>query len=351
MRFSLLLSIQFGLVLQGSSFLLEAPLFRQGRSESFPVGNVEANTSKYFHSGASQAALIGYYQPTILFRDALNLFSTQLYAQQDEDEENPSQRKRLWRRIRRLYDTSKSKVKRIFRRKKPDAAVTCAEPKAEPITEEVDIPLEDVTETISEAEEVTGHETTEKETDAAAEAVAEVLSGKPPRAPKGVRARTETSSGVDLSGQWNIVVTDEFKDEYEKYLTLLGQPVLVRSVALSIVGLTTEETEQSENGRILAIRGRNVRGTWDRTLTTGDIVDIVTADGEDVKAEAWWEDGRIHRSWLRGVSKYGGGSFESKRYLESDGKILVCESIFHPDDDRREKATVTWRFLREGATL
>ena len=79
---------------------------------------------------------------------------------------------------------------------------------------------------------------------------------------------------------------------------------------------------------------------------------VVTADDEQVKAEAWWEnEGTVHMSWMRGVTKYGGGNFESKRYLEEGGKILVCESIFHPLDEKREKATVTWKFLRKGATL
>ena len=167
---------------------------------------------------------------------------------------------------------------------------------------------------------------------------------------------------VDLSGKWNLIVTDQFKEEYDKYLTLLGQPLLVRSIALSIVGMTSEETEQADEN--LFIRGQNVRGTWERTLkasgTTNDgaadftpnITSIVTADGEQVEAEAWWEEqGTVHRSWLRGVERYGGGAFESKRYLDNDGKVLVCESIFHPNDTTRENAKVTWRFLKEGETL
>jgi hypothetical protein len=161
-----------------------------------------------------------------------------------------------------------------------------------------------------------------------------------------------SASNVDLSGEWNIIVSDAFKEEYDKYLTLLGQPLLVRSVALSIVSMTTESTEQNDEGMMLSIRGRNVRGTWERTLMTPEITRIVTADGEDVEAEAWWENsGTVHRSWLRGVSKYGGGDFESKRYLESNGKVLVCESTFHPRDATRENARVTWRFLRQGVAL
>lgn len=80
---------------------------------------------------------------------------------------------------------------------------------------------------------------------------------------------------------------------------------------------------------------------------------IVTADSERVLAESWWEnDGRVHVSWTLGVKKYGGGSFESKRYLENNGDVYVCESTFHPDDtEGREKSHLTWKFLREGATI
>lgn len=172
------------------------------------------------------------------------------------------------------------------------------------------------------------------------------------------------ATDVDLSGKWDLIVTEEFKKEYDKYLEGLGQPFFVRSVALSIVGLTTEETIHSEQGRELFIRGRNIRGVWERTLLASEGVvrgsdgnpkhertPIKTADDEPVEAEAWWEDdGRVHRSWLVGATNYGGGDFESKRYLERglDGSdILVCESTFHPKDTAREKASVTWRFKRQ----
>jgi hypothetical protein len=160
------------------------------------------------------------------------------------------------------------------------------------------------------------------------------------------------AANIDLTGHWKLVVTEDFKAEYDKYLTLLGQPFLVRSVALGIIGLTTEETIQTNQGRNLEIKGRNVRGVWDRTLVASEdatmTTSIVTADGEPVEAEAWWEEqGTVHRSWLRGVKKYGGGAFESKRYLQDNGNTYVCESTFHPDDVAREKARVTWRFHRE----
>jgi hypothetical protein len=171
--------------------------------------------------------------------------------------------------------------------------------------------------------------------------------------------RTATADlSTDLTGRWRLLVTTDFERQYDKYLTLLGQPMLVRSVAISIIGMTTEETRQDENGRQLWIKGTNPRGAWERVLTAstdteGDdrkLFAIQTIDKETVQAEAWWEnDGTMHNSWLRGVSKYGGGSFESIRYLESPD-VLVCESAFHPDDKQREVARVTWRFARTSAS-
>lgn len=185
--------------------------------------------------------------------------------------------------------------------------------------------------------------------------------------PRGSRKRARKISGdrwavasTDLSGEWDILVNDTFKEEYDKYLMLLGQPMLVRSVAVTIVGFTTEETRQSEDGRSLFIRGRNVRGLWDRTIIASGadeknvdfepiLTPITTADDEQVMAEAWWErEGTLHLSWMRGVKKYGGGDFESRRYLTEDD-LLVCESTFHPSDETREKACVTWKFKRHGS--
>lgn len=185
------------------------------------------------------------------------------------------------------------------------------------------------------------------------------ISSEEPKKPSPVKVRGGrwAVASVDLTGKWEIVVSDEFKQQYDRYLTLLGQPMLVRSVALSIVGLTTEETIQKDKGRELFVRGRNVRGVWERSLVASGADDknpdfqpiltrIVTADAEEVTSEAWWEDnGRVHVSWLRGVQKYGGGDFESRRYL--DGGVLVCESTFHPVDENREKACVSWRFKRQ----
>jgi hypothetical protein len=176
--------------------------------------------------------------------------------------------------------------------------------------------------------------------------------------PKGDRWAI-SAPDVDLTGDWEVMVTDEFKQAYDKYLADLGQPALVRSVAVSIIAMTSEETKQTDNGKSLLIRGKNVRGVWDRTLEASgaDIgvddfetlrVPVMTADSEKVEAESWWEDeGRVHVSWLRGVTKYGGGSFESRRYLEDDGTTYVCETIFHQNDPRKDTANITWRFRRQ----
>jgi hypothetical protein len=159
--------------------------------------------------------------------------------------------------------------------------------------------------------------------------------------------------GVDLSGDWELIVTDDFRKDYDHYLAALGQPLLVRTVALSIIGQTTEETKQADDGKSLLIRGKNVRGVWDRTLVASGAdaplkIPVMTADSETVEAESWWEEaGSVHVSWLRGVTKYGGGCFESRRYLDDDKDIFVCEGSFHPNDERKEPSSITWRFRRQ----
>lgn len=174
---------------------------------------------------------------------------------------------------------------------------------------------------------------------------------------------------VDLSGEWTLIADDAFKTEYDAYLKQLGFSGITRRVACSLIARTTEITKQSENGRGLYLKGTNPKGAWERTLTSSGYPDfethserkegedyshaktsIKTADSEDVDAEAWWEErGTKHRSWLRGGKKYGGGDFESVRYLQegSDGSVLVCESFFHPKGDSKKKALVTWRFQRD----
>jgi hypothetical protein len=168
-------------------------------------------------------------------------------------------------------------------------------------------------------------------------------------------------SCTNLSGDWELLVTDNFRRQYDKYLESLGQPRLVRSVALGIVAQTTEKIVQTDQGRSLLVVGRNIRGTWSRTLVASgtdldhdefipQLVPITSADSELVEAESWWEDnGTIHVSWMTGVTKYGGGSFESRRYLEDDGQVYVCESTFHPTDTRKQPNKITWRFRRQQA--
>jgi len=170
---------------------------------------------------------------------------------------------------------------------------------------------------------------------------------------------------IDLSGNWRIVVTKEFKKEYDRYLAKLGQPVIVRSVAINIVDRTVEEIEQKHGGREFSIRGENLRGIWDRTLISsgadfgddGQVVEcgehhlrtvISTADNEKVESEAWWgSDGTVHHSWLLGITRYGGGDFEARRYFVNGGKSLICESTFHFKSKTKDKAKITWNFVRE----
>ena len=179
----------------------------------------------------------------------------------------------------------------------------------------------------------------------------------------------QSAPDVDLSGKWTLIADDTFKTEYDAYLKQLGFNGITRRVACGLIARTTEITKQSDNGRELFLKGTNPKGAWERSLTSSGYPDfetqsertegedyshtktsIKTADSEDVDAEAWWEDrGAKHRSWLRGGKKYGGGDFESVRYLEdgSDGKVLVCESIFHTSDQSKKKGVVNWRFQRD----
>eukprot|EP00559_Dactyliosolen_fragilissimus_P007211 CAMPEP_0184864072 /NCGR_PEP_ID=MMETSP0580-20130426/13593_1 /TAXON_ID=1118495 /ORGANISM="Dactyliosolen fragilissimus" /LENGTH=267 /DNA_ID=CAMNT_0027362703 /DNA_START=684 /DNA_END=1487 /DNA_ORIENTATION=+ len=179
--------------------------------------------------------------------------------------------------------------------------------------------------------------------------------------PLGKRWATSSPS-VDLSGKWKLVVDEKFKLQYDEYLKSLGQPAIVRSIAVSIVEFTSEQLTQNNEGRDLVIHGTNLRGTWERTLVAsgsesgGDHlgqdfkhkrVPTLTADKEQVEAEAWWENGGTeHVSWMLGGKKFGGGDFESRRYLVDDGKGLICKSVFHPKDKKSEDATISWKFKR-----
>ena len=170
----------------------------------------------------------------------------------------------------------------------------------------------------------------------------------------------QSHPSVDLSGSWTLIADDTFKKEYDIYLNDLGFNRITRGVACSLISRTTEITKQSDNGRELYLKGMNPKGAWERTLTASGYPDfgtksnqtdythmkksIKTAESEDVDAEAWWEcRGKKHRSVLSGGKK---GDYESLRYLEDCGDVLVCESTFHPRDSSKKKAVVKWRFRR-----
>ena len=175
---------------------------------------------------------------------------------------------------------------------------------------------------------------------------------------------------VNLSGKWKLIITEQFKEEYDEFLKSLGQPLIVRGAALLIVGNTREETKQSDGGREMYIKGVNAKGVWERTLISSGSdfdttllpnvdgsydhvpVKILTADSEKVDATSWWEnDGTVHVSLTR-TKRYGGGSFESRRYLENNGDVYVCESIFRRDNSADgPDPYLKWKFLREGATF
>ena len=171
-----------------------------------------------------------------------------------------------------------------------------------------------------------------------------------------------SDQNVDFTGNWKPIMTEEFRKDYDKYLEGFGQSGLVRTVALNILSQTSEEITQLEQGKSMLLVLKNIRGAWSRTLvssgTDSDSTDfddyvplhipIKTADGETVEAESWWEDnGTIHVSWLRGSKKYSGGNFESRRYLEDNGNVYVCESIFHYNDKTKQPNRITWRWQRQ----
>ena len=283
-------------------------------------------------------------------------------------------------------------MKSILTKSKDDTTTTTLDDKKK---EEVSTTPEDVA--ITEVENIAVVEEEEEKIDVVAEAeqqeqveksVTEAV--KPTVASPSIsstsRQRSSTTSTVDLTGNWTLLTDDSFTSQYENYLRQLGQPMLVRTVAQTVIGSTKEETIQTDQGKMLYIRGMNVRGSWERTLQASEqIVDddklssittyhghpvvqghelkpMTTADGESVSVASWWEEeGTVHHSWVVGGTRYGGGDFENKRYLSDNGNILVCESTFHPREDgnggektngqEREKACVTWRFLREGAIV
>mmetsp|Transcript_23601 Transcript_23601/g.57872 ORF Transcript_23601/g.57872 Transcript_23601/m.57872 type:complete len:266 (-) Transcript_23601:1254-2051(-) len=84
--------------------------------------------------------------------------------------------------------------------------------------------------------------------------------------PEGERWAVATK-GVDFSGKWQLEAEDDqFKLNYDRYLANLGQPLLVRTVALGLIGRTKEDLRMSNDGKSLFIRGENARGIWEREL-------------------------------------------------------------------------------------
>lgn len=137
--------------------------------------------------------------------------------------------------------------------------------------------------------------------------------------------------------------------QYDSYLENLGQPKLVRQVALSLVSFTKEETYHDVESGSLKVIGKNPKGTWERTLQLTGMgaggVDVLTADSETVKAVSYWE-GDVHVSVLKDTKKYGGGDFLSRRYMDGDN-FYVCDSVFEPTNKDQKKAEIQWRFELE----
>jgi len=183
-----------------------------------------------------------------------------------------------------------------------------------------------------------------------------------PTLPTNTRSKT-CAHHTDLSGSWTLVIADNFLLEYDNYLTALGINYFVRKVALQVIYQTTEVIEQSsEGGTELRIIGSNPKGVWDRTLIASNGVKVenndgdkftherfqtTTAEGEDIMSEAWWEEGgTVHRSiLLDAASKYGGGDFESKRFLDAEDNY-ICVSTFHPQTEGMKPVSITWKYSR-----
>ena len=182
------------------------------------------------------------------------------------------------------------------------------------------------------------------------------------------------SNETDLSGVWKPIVTPKFREEYDEYLRQCGEGIIFRRTMLGAIGFLKEVIEQKDRGRELSITGTTPIGRWKRTLIASgydrDVTDKLPSsiestlfepvystfqdpDGDKVNAESWWEDnGRVHKSWLRGKPRVLGAEFESTRYLLGDNNdVLVCESTFHPppnyDSNRFQPASLEWRFRRE----
>ena len=197
---------------------------------------------------------------------------------------------------------------------------------------------------------------------------------------------------IDLSGTWKPVASEEFKSDYDRYLTNCGEGVLLRKAFLAAIPIGKEIVQQSQDGKELSITGVTPFTSWKRTLITsgsdyinGDTskkqkkqkknnnkddeneivndfnvttVSFKDPDGDVVNVEAYWiENGTKHKSFLRGKPRVYDGYFESTRYLipgENNNKekdVLICEATFHPPVEKANPTkftqdTVTWKFNR-----
>jgi len=189
--------------------------------------------------------------------------------------------------------------------------------------EEEEVAVDDVTTLVEEKEETPVVEEVVSAEETNVEVVTPTLPAETAVSVAPPEERQATAS-VDFTGNWTLIVDDRFKSQYDSYLRKLGQPMLVRTVAMTVIGTTKEEAIQSDGGKQLFIRGTNVRGSWERTLEASEsdavveegmhaveghlLKPIVTADEEEVEVASWWEDGgKVHRSWVVGGKKYGGG--------------------------------------------
>ena len=58
-------------------------------------------------------------------------------------------------------------------------------------------------------------------------------------------------------------MNEAFVQEYDIYLKQLGVGKIIRKVACSVIGRTTEIVKQSDNGRKLHLKLSNPKGVWE----------------------------------------------------------------------------------------
>eukprot|EP00580_Thalassiosira_gravida_P014127 CAMPEP_0201683992 /NCGR_PEP_ID=MMETSP0494-20130426/52409_1 /ASSEMBLY_ACC=CAM_ASM_000839 /TAXON_ID=420259 /ORGANISM="Thalassiosira gravida, Strain GMp14c1" /LENGTH=295 /DNA_ID=CAMNT_0048167779 /DNA_START=163 /DNA_END=1050 /DNA_ORIENTATION=- len=168
--------------------------------------------------------------------------------------------------------------------------------------------------------------------------------------------QSKAAPHINLSGTWKPIVTETFKKQYDSYLDNCGENFMFRKVVVNGIVYQKETIRQLNDGVNLEIIATNPAGNWNRTLVTSEEENprnatIVDPDGDEVQVEAWWEEsGCRHKSILRCKPRVEGGVFETVRYLEGDGDVLVCESCFTPASSSSSKkfkyGQVMWKFRR-----